>query len=361
MNVKILLKNLALKIWMILSGIISCMRKVIIAIALFLGLFFVFTKMAEVQAILDTLKRGDWRFVGLALGLELVWLLNVAASYRAIYRILGLDEKIEKLFYMAAAANFVNIVAPSVGVGGMAVFISEARRQGYSSARVTVAGVLFVLFEYIGFIFVLCLGLFVLFRRNNLNSGELVASAVLVAVSGFLALLIFLGMRSAKTLGRFLAWMGRQVNRILRPFIKHDYLSERRAHEFAHDIAEGLSELRHKRGNLVLPAALALSSKALLISILFLMFLAFKVPFSVGTLIAGFSIGYLFLIVSPTPAGIGVVEGALTLALTSLNVSLGAAAVLTLAYRGITFWVPLLGGMVAFRWLSQTEKVESSV
>ena len=110
-----------------------------------------------------------------------------------------------------------------------------------------------------------------------------------------------------------------------------------------------------------MPAALALSSKALLISILFLMFLAFKVPFSVGTLIAGFSIGYLFLIVSPTPAGIGVVEGALTLALNSLNVSLGAAAVLTLAYRGITFWVPLLGGMLAFRWLSQTEKVETSV
>lgn len=337
------------------------MRKAIIAIALLLGLFFVFSKMAEVQAILDTLRRGDWRYVGLALGLEIVWLLNVAASYRAIYRALGLDEKIEKLFYMSAAANFVNVVAPSVGVGGMAVFISEARRQGYSSARVTVAGVLFVLFEYVGFIIVLCLGLIVLFRRNNLNSGELVASAILVAVCAFLALLVFLGMRSAKALGRLLAWMARQVNRILRPFIKRDYLSEEHAYEFAHDVAEGLSELRNNHENLLLPAALALSSKALLISILFLMFLAFKVPFSVGTLIAGFSIGYLFLIVSPTPAGIGVVEGALTLALNSLNVSLGAAAVLTLAYRGITFWVPLFGGMLAFRWLSQTEKVETSV
>ncbi len=337
------------------------MRKVIIAIALLLGLIFIFTKMAEVQAILDTLKQGDWRFVGLALCLELIWLLNVAASYRAIYRALGLEEKIEKLFFLAAAANFVNVVAPSVGMGGMAVFISEARRKGYSSARVTVAGVLFVLFEYIGFLMVLSLGLLVLFRRNNLNSAELVASSILVAVAAFLALFIFLGTRSAKSLGRLLAWMGRQVNRILRPFIKREYLSEKRAYEFAHDAAAGLSELRRKRENLFLPAALALSSKALLISILFLMFLAFKVPFSVGTLIAGFSIGYLFLIVSPTPAGIGVVEGALTLVLNSLNVSLGAAAVLTLAYRGITFWVPLFGGMLAFRWLSQTEKIESSV
>jgi uncharacterized protein (TIRG00374 family) len=83
------------------------------------------------------------------------------------------------------------------------------------------------------------------------------------------------------------------------------------------------------------------------------MFLAFKVPFTLGVLVGGFSIGYLFLIVSPTPAGIGFVEGALTLALNSLNVPLGAAAVLTAAYRGITFWVPLFGGMLAFRWLSR--------
>lgn len=333
------------------------MRKLIIAIALLLGVVFMLAKMAEVQAILQTLQRGDWRFVLLALGVEAIWLVNVAASNRAIYRILGLSERFEKLFVMSAAANFVNVVAPSVGMGGMAVFISQARRAGYSTARVTVASVLFVLFEYIGFLCVLALGLFVLFRRNNLNSAELVASSILVIVAAVLALLLYLGMRSAKALGRALAWMARQVNHLVWPFLHRAYLSEQRAHEFAHDAADGLHALRYKPKDLLLPVSLALSSKGLLISILLLMFLAFKVPFSVGTLIAGFSIGYLFLIVSPTPAGIGVVEGALTLALSSLNVPLSEAAVLALAYRGITFWIPLLVGMLAFRWLSHEEKV----
>jgi uncharacterized membrane protein YbhN (UPF0104 family) len=75
-------------------------------------------------------------------------------------------------------------------------------------------------------------------------------------------------------------------------------------------------------------------------------------------LIAGFSIGYLFLIVSPTPAGIGFVEGALTLGLRSLHVPLGDATVVALAYRGLTLWIPLFFGMLAFRWLSRGENVK---
>ncbi|HMN61367.1 MAG TPA: flippase-like domain-containing protein, partial [Anaerolinea sp.] len=99
------------------------------------------------------------------------------------------------------------------------------------------------------------------------------------------------------------------------------------------------------------PILHALANKILLIVILTLMFLAFGVEFNMATVIAGFSLAYLFLIVSPTPAGIGIVEGVLTGALGSMQVPIPAAAVITLAYRGITFWMPVLLGMAAFRSL----------
>jgi uncharacterized protein (TIRG00374 family) len=82
-------------------------------------------------------------------------------------------------------------------------------------------------------------------------------------------------------------------------------------------------------------------------------FLCFEVPFTVGTIIGGFSISYLFLIVSPTPSGIGIVEGVMPLALSSLNVPWSQAVIITLAYRGITFWLPLGVGAVAFRTLNR--------
>lgn len=330
------------------------MRKFVVALVVLLGAIFILGRMTEMQTIAETLRRGDWRFLLLGLGLETVWFLNIATSYRFLYRALDMEERLDRLVLLSSAATFVNVIAPTAGMGGMAVFISDARQRGFSSARVTVAGVLFVLFDYAGFFIILALGLIVLFRRNNLGVGELTASAILLAIASFLVVLIILGMRSAGALARLLAWIVRQVNRGLQPFIHRQYLSETRAHSFAHDMAGGLQTLRRNPKNLILPLLLALTSKILLLSVLTLMFIAFKVPLTVGTLVAGFSIGYLFLIVSPTPAGIGVVEGALTLALRSLYVPLGAAAVIALAYRGITFWVPLLVGMLSFRWLSHS-------
>ena len=100
-----------------------------------------------------------------------------------------------------------------------------------------------------------------------------------------------------------------------------------------------------------MPAFLALNNKVLLLTILLLVFLAFKVPFTTSIVIAGFSIAYLFMIVSPTPSGVGVVEGVLTLTLHSLDIPLEAAIVVTLAYRGITFWVPFFFGFLSLRIL----------
>jgi uncharacterized protein (TIRG00374 family) len=139
------------------------------------------------------------------------------------------------------------------------------------------------------------------------------------------------------------------VNRILSPFIHRPYLSEERAVSFAHDAAGGIKELRRNPRSMLMPLALALSNKALMISVLFLVFLSFRVPFSVDTLVAGFSMGYLFFIVSPTPSGIGVVEGVLTLSLNTLGVPIDEAAVVAMAYRGFTFWVPFLYGLATFR------------
>ena len=96
---------------------------------------------------------------------------------------------------------------------------------------------------------------------------------------------------------------------------------------------------------------LAFANKALLMCVLTASFLAFQVPFSIETIIGGFAISYLFLIVSPTPSGIGIVEGIMPLALTSLRVPWSEAVVITLAYRAVTFWYPLGIGAWAFRRL----------
>ncbi len=329
------------------------MRKFLIALVLFLGFIFVIARLTEIQSIGQILHRGDWWFLALALIVEVLWFVNSGASFKTIYRAIGIEERTGILAMMYSAAGFVNVVAPSGGVGGLAIFMSEARRRNYSPARAAVAGVLFLLFDYLGLIVIVLVGLVILIRRNDLTLVVILASAALVGLAMLFAFLLNLGMQSAVALGNVLAKMTRFLNRVLRPFIHRDYLSESRAREFAHDAADGLIKMRSEPKSMLLPLFLAFTNKTALIIILTLVFLAFKIPISIGTIIACFSIGYLFVIVSPTPAGIGVVEGALTLALTSMYISLEDAAIITLSYRGITFWLPLLFGVVSLRVLEK--------
>jgi uncharacterized protein (TIRG00374 family) len=336
------------------------MRKFLFAMAILVGILFVISNFTRVEEVAATIERSDWRFLLIGLAVQAVWILNNAAMYREIYRALGVEEKISTLFMLASASIFVNVITPSGMVGAVTLFIDQARRERYSVARATMAGLLFVLFDYLGLICVLAFGLIVLFRRNNLDTAEIVASLILVAIALALSALFIIGMRSVDQLGKVLAWGARQINKLLRPFIRREYVSEQRGYDFARDAAEGFLELRHNRQGLLRPFALSLSSKALLVVVLFLVFVAFRTPYTPGTLLAGFTIGYLFMIVSPTPAGIGVVEGVLTLGLRSLNVPLSDATVIALAYRGLTFWLPFLWGILAMRWLStQTHASEA--
>lgn len=334
------------------------MRKLFVTFALVAGVIFIITQIQDFGSILDTIQRSELRYLFAAILMEGLWLINVAALYRAIYRVVGIQESLKQMILIAAAANFVNVVTPTAGVGGMAVFISEAHRKDYSSGKTTVASAIFVLFDYVAFLSVLGLGLIVLFRRDQLKMPEIIATGILILIAGAIAALLYLGMSSEQKLGRFLAWGGRLVNNLVRPFRRdktRDYLSLDRAYSFAHDIAEGMRELQDKPLELIVPLLLALSSKILLIIVLFFVFLAFGVPPSLGTLIAGFSIAFLFMIVSPTPNGVGFVEGALTLTLASFYIPLSDSAVIAITYRGITYWLPLLFGFIAMRWLGKVE------
>lgn len=337
------------------------MRNFIFLLVLFLAVVFVFLSFSEIQNIWATLEKSNWIFLTVAFFFEGLWLYNSSVVIGSIYRLLELKETRKQLFLMQTAANFVNVIAPSVGIGGMAVFVDSARRRNQPTGRVTVMGVLFALYDYAAFFCVLTLGLAVLIRRNHLTAGEITATGILLLIALAVGSLLLLGYKSTERLGNVLAWMVRLINKVVKPFIHREYLKEENAHGFARDAAEGIHLIRGKRKELLWPFLFALNGKALLICVLAFTFLALGTPFSVGTLVGGFSIGYLFLIVSPTPSGVGVVESILPVAFNSLRVPWAAAVLITLVYRGITFWFPLLVGAIAFRILQQQPKTEAAL
>jgi glycosyltransferase 2 family protein len=332
------------------------MRKIIIAIVLLLAVAFVIFSIAELQNILATLRQSNPRFLFIAILFEIICLFNTATTFGALYRLVGMQETRWRLFLMTTAAAFVNIVAPTAGAGGIAVFIDVARRRKQSTARVMVVGVLYLVYEYAALFCVLTVGFWELLRHNDLTTGEVIAAAFLLIVAIGDGIMLYLGYKSPQSLGRVLAWLSRLGNRLVKPFLHREWLNEQNAYQFSREISKGISAIRASPKNLIWPFLFTLNNKALLLCVLAFCFLALGVPFTPGILVGGFSINFLFSYASPTSSGVGFVEGIMPVALNTMGVPLTQAILTTLVFRGLTVWLPLAVGLVAFRMVQREIK-----
>lgn len=332
------------------------MKKFFLVLILFLGIAFLVASFGELETILNTLLKARMEYFALALLLQTLWFFTSARMYKSVFRVLGMDESLWELTVISTAANFVNIVTASRGMGGVALFAKEARKRGHPAGKATVAAALFLSLDQASFLVILALGLLILFLRHDLDWSEILASGFMFAVTAGYAFVLYVGYRSETRLGALLAKLARWINRVMNFFrYRGEYIHESRAYEFAHEVAEGFSHLRKNPANMARPVVWGIFDKILLMLILICAFLSFNVPFRADVIVAGFSIAFLFLTVSPTPYGVGIVEGFMPVVLASLKVNWNDAVVITLAYRAVTFWFPLAVGAWAFRALHADE------
>jgi hypothetical protein len=94
---------------------------------------------------------------------------------------------------------------------------------------------------------------------------------------------------------------------------------------------------------------IALAAHVINIASLYTIFLAFNQPIMGRLLIAAYAIAILFLIVSITPQGIGIVEGAMILMLTSAGIPSANAVAVAFAFRGFSFWIPFIAGLLSLQ------------
>jgi uncharacterized membrane protein YbhN (UPF0104 family) len=78
---------------------------------------------------------------------------------------------------------------------------------------------------------------------------------------------------------------------------------------------------------------------------------AFNAHLALASTVAVYLAGAAVASVSPTPGGLGAMEAALVAGLTAVGAATGPAVAGVLAFRLLTFWVPILPGWLAYRTL----------
>lgn len=327
-------------------------RKIIYLLVIIVFARYIYLYRDQLFNIAQVIRSGVWYWVGAAGGVFALIVINQGATYGSIYRLLHLPQERKQLSRLFLATRFVSVAAPSGGLSGMVPFIHDARRNRMAIGPVLLANVLYLVLWYSAFAVFLFAGLLHLFIIHDLEWFEIVEAAILLAVD-----VVFIG-------GLLLAWSRpNQLTAVLHKLVhwatavahrlrRQPPLSLAQVDKFSHDLVEAMAKIHHAtREEIGRPILHAFLNELLNLTTLYLIALAFHTRLSFGVLVATYSISSLFYLISPTPGGLGIVEGIMVVVMTGLGIKADAASVITLAYRGFTFWLPFLLGFVMLRRL----------
>ncbi len=316
--------------------------------------YALYTYQGQLVNIVRVLRQGVWYVLVtavLTLGLAVY---NQGRLYASIYKALNLTPPKERhLSYLYLITRFVSVAAPSGGISGMLPFIQEARRRKVSVGPILIVNLLYIVLWYSALGIFLFTGLLHLFIIHDLEWFEISNAIILLLADLVLVGGLAVAWTSPHRLEAILNWIGRAAGKVTGWWGRPSPLPPQRIATFINELDEAINEIRQVGyQSLSQPALHALLNEILNLGILFLVALAFGVRLSFGVLVASYSVGMLFFVMTPTPGGLGFVEGVLILVMGSLGVPSESALVITLAYRGLTFWLPFILGFFAYRWFN---------
>ena len=314
-------------------------------------IWVVIGRFPEIKHLAQTLQQGKWPWVLAAAGLQILFYVTYTALYQVSFAIVDVKLRLRDLLPVTFAAVFINSTAPSAGIAGTALFVDEARRHDQPAGRATVGAGLTLLLDYLSFAVVLAAGLILLVTKHNLTRLELVSALILFLFISVVGTVIGLGVWRPEGLRRLLGWVQRLVNRVgnwvKRPSLLPDEWPDKTSAEFA---VAG-EAMKARPASLLGGLGVGLVMQLVDLASLYCLFLAFYQPVHLGVLETTFAMTMLFWIVSPTPSGIGVVETVMPLVYSSLGIPLAVGTIINLAFRGLTFWIPMFLGFLLLRRL----------
>jgi uncharacterized protein (TIRG00374 family) len=317
-------------------------KNAVIGAVLLLGVILILAfRRAEVEEVARTLASGRTLWILAAVVLQGVFFTLYAGLYQTAFFAVEVRSRVRDLLPVWFAAIFLNTVTPTVGP---ALFIEDAVRRGESGARAAAGLILVRVADNLTFLLILLAGFVELAIHHSVRPFEFFAGFVFVGILLGWSAVLLLGLWRPIALQYFLGRVQQIVATFFRWFKRPAPLAADWAAHQTGEFANAARLLAQHPRRLLMPVGIAVLAHVVDIASLLVVFGAYRQPVSIGVLIAGFSVGVLFWIVSITPEGVGVVEGMMALTFVSLGIPMARAAAVTLAFRGLTYYLPLLVG-----------------
>lgn len=312
-------------------------------------LWLMVTRQTEIEKVTGPLIRGQLEWVLVAALLQVLYYIVFAAMFKSAFSTVDVKSRVRDLLPVTLGALFINVVAPTWGMAGAALYVDDAAHRGESPARAAAGTLLAQAADFVAFALILAGGIAYLLMRHRLRGYEIAGTAVLLVIICSLAGALLLGIWRPKLLMKMLDSVQRGANGLAKKIHKDAPLHDGWAARSASDFSGAAKAIEAHPGRLAFTVGIALVAHLINIASLYSLFLAFHQTIELGPLVAGYAMGILFWNVSPVPQGIGVVEGVMALVYASLGIHRTMAVLVVLAFRGLNFWLPMLIGFFLLR------------
>jgi putative heme transporter len=311
-------------------------------------LYFVLPKLAGLQDTWDRVKTGAPGWLIVAGLLEVVSFGGYVVLFRTVF-VRGYDRIGWSVSYQITMASLAATrLFASAGAGGVLLTAWALRRSGMGRRLVACRMIAFLVLLYA--VFMGCLVIFGVGLRTHLFSGSApFALTVIPAIFGASVIVIVLAMAFLpadfeRRLGRWASGSHKHVARVARAVATAPA-------SFASGVRTSIKLIRERHWG-VLGAVVWWGFD---IGTLWASFHAFGGSGSptFPVIVLGYFIGQLGNLL-PLPGGIGGVDGGMIGAFIAFGVPGGLAVVAVLVYRGFSFWLPTIPGIVAYLQLRRT-------
>jgi len=246
---------------------------------------------------------GQLEWVLAAAILQVLYYTVFAAMFKSAFLTVDVKSRVCDLLSVTLSALFINMVAPTWGSAGAALYVDDAAHRGESSARAAAGTLLAQAADFSAFAIILTGGIAYLLMRHRLKGYEIVGTVVLLVITFSLVSALLLGLWRPTLLRKLLDSVESGVNdlakRVHRPSLLHDGWASRSASDFS-SAAKAIGDHPER---LAITVGFALVAHLINIASLCTLFLAFHQPIALDPLVAGYAMGILFWNVSPVFPG----------------------------------------------------------
>ncbi|TLV03702.1 phosphatidylglycerol lysyltransferase domain-containing protein [Dyadobacter luticola] len=290
-----------------------------------LGIWFFHHQETELHQVRQTLSASGWQWLGLGILLTVVYIILQGFMYVGSFAATGSNVTLGDSVILFLKRNFVSVFLPAGGISSLAFFTASIEKKGISKSQIHFAS---SVYAFVGILSVVIVAIPVFvwaIIRGSIGAGEW---AALLSVSILIALLFLLY--------KSIASQGYVYRKLLDRFPS--------LVSFLNDLSSNKIDKKHFIQVTWYSVLIELTG----IAHIYIAMVALHQQPSLPAAALAYITAVIFLIVSPFLRGLGAVEVSMSYMLTRFGYSDAAALSITLFYRFLEFWLPLLAGAASF-------------